>query len=34
MCSPIGRLPPWFFEESLSHLLLRNNSIVRQRKMM
>src|SRR6478609_3100110 len=27
MCSPIGRPPPWFFEESLPHLLLRNNSI-------
>src|SRR5437899_11855733 len=27
MCSPIGRLPPWFFEDSLPHLLLRNNSI-------
>src|SRR5262249_45401686 len=27
MCSPIGRLPPWFFAQSLPHLLLRNNSI-------
>src|SRR2546427_4251345 len=26
ICSPIGRLPPWFFEDSLPHLLLRNNS--------
>src|SRR5882724_7568754 len=27
MCSPIGELPAWFFEESQPHLLLRNNSI-------
>src|SRR5712671_3587525 len=27
ICRPIGRLPPWFFEDSLPHLLLRNNSI-------
>src|SRR3989442_15672149 len=26
MCRPIGGLPPWFFEDSLPHLLLRNNS--------
>src|SRR5207249_10228631 len=24
---PIGGLPPWFIEDSLPHLLLRNNSI-------
>src|SRR5467141_3845002 len=28
ICRPIGGLPPWFFEDSLPHLLLRNNSIV------
>src|SRR5213593_1928004 len=28
MCRLIGGLPPWFFEESLAHLLLRNNSNV------
>ena len=28
MSIPIGRLPPWFFEDSLPHLLLRNNSII------
>src|SRR6266851_1108616 len=27
ICRPIGGLPPWFFEDSLPHLLLRNNSI-------
>src|SRR6267143_2014062 len=27
ICRPIGGLPPWFFEESLPHFLLRNNSI-------
>src|SRR5258705_6424521 len=27
ICRPIGRLPPGFFEESLPHSLLRNNSI-------
>src|SRR6266571_9376740 len=27
MCRPIGGLPLWFFEDSLPHLLLRNNSI-------
>src|SRR5438093_2757721 len=27
ICRPIGRLLPGFFEESLPHLLLRNNSI-------
>src|SRR4029453_3976423 len=26
ICRPIGGLPPWFFEDSLPHLLLRNNS--------
>src|SRR6266705_1291424 len=26
MCRPIGGLPLWFFEDSLPHLLLRNNS--------
>jgi hypothetical protein len=26
MSIPIGRLPPWFFEDSLPQLLLRNNS--------
>src|SRR5216684_1952432 len=26
ICRPIGGLPPWFFEESLPHFLLRNNS--------
>src|SRR6266849_4163737 len=30
ICRPIGGLPPWFFEESLPHFLLRNNSIVQQ----
>src|SRR6267378_1584345 len=28
ICRPIGGLPPWFFEDSLPHLLLRNNSKV------
>src|SRR5712691_11498626 len=28
ICRPIGGLPPWFFEDSLPHLLLRNNSNV------
>src|SRR2546423_866809 len=28
MCRPIGGLPLWFFEDSLPHLLLRNNSTV------
>src|SRR5438093_5530440 len=28
ICRPIGGLPPWFFEDSLPHLLLRNNSHV------
>src|SRR4030095_497843 len=28
ICRPTGGVPPWFFEESLPHLLLRNNSIV------
>src|SRR5712691_1853065 len=28
ICRPIGGLPPWFFEDSLPHLLLRNNSSV------
>src|SRR5439155_18245025 len=26
MCRPIGGLPPWFFEDSLPHLLWRDNS--------
>src|SRR6266567_5174952 len=28
ICRPIGGLPLWFFEDSLPHLLLRNNSII------
>src|SRR5216684_4146323 len=28
ICRPTGELPPWFFEDSLPHLLLRNNSIL------
>src|SRR5439155_1656531 len=28
ICRPTGGLPPWFFEESLPHLLFRNNSII------
>src|SRR4030095_2486155 len=28
ICRPTGGLPPWFFEESLPHFLLRNNSIL------
>jgi NADP-dependent 3-hydroxy acid dehydrogenase YdfG len=28
ICRPIGGLPPGFFEDSLPHLLLRNNSII------
>src|SRR4029453_1233809 len=27
ICRPTGGLPPWFFEDSLPHLLFRNNSI-------
>jgi hypothetical protein len=32
ICRPIGGLPPGFFEDSLPHLLLRNNSIVAERQ--